>query len=106
MGDNIEPSLGGNFLSVLRDQADLVGFQPTGNRQHLVLAGAFEIEFHPHFFLQEFDIVILDMPPICPQVSRDLVRSPAFGHGSSRNRVWFDGFSGLPNRRDVINVDA
>jgi hypothetical protein len=46
------------------------------------------------------------MSTILSDVQRNAISATEDCFGSSHDRIWFDRFSCLTNRRDMVNVDA
>ena len=103
---DVEPSLGGDLVSPFRHQHDDLRSNLGGDRDHLVRGGHLEIQLDLNEFLQSMDIGILDVPAVFPQMDGDSSRTTQMRLHGGPDRIRFPGRTGLPDRRDVVDVDA
>ena len=73
----------------------------------------FEIELRHQARAQANDVAILNMPPIRPQMHGDTVAASALAHARSGEQIGLSvggvehpGIAYLPERGDVVDVDA
>ncbi len=101
----VEPAFGGDFLAPLRHDGGLVGPEPAGEGQHVRAGRQLEIE-HADRRREALDVRILDVATVLPQVHGDAVRAGGLGEPRGLERVGLVGAAGLPDGRDVVDVDV
>ena len=69
IGGDVQAAFGGNLLSALRHEGDLVRSQARGDGNHLVRAGHLEIEDGRHGRCETIDVHVLNVPSILAQMS-------------------------------------
>ena len=106
VADRVEAPFGGHFLASLRHERGLIGPDAAGDRQHVFVAGQFEIQLDRHGLAENFQIAILDMAAIFAEVDRDAVGAAQLGQSGGPNRIGLVRPPGLPERGDVVDVDA
>jgi hypothetical protein len=103
---DIQSAFGGQFLTPLRHQADILRLDLKGDADHLLGDGHFQI----HARLQEGpegeDIGILNVAPIFAQVQGDQVGAGRLGEQSSLQWTGKARAARLAQRGDVVDVDA
>ena len=112
---HIEATLGRDFLTALRHEADGVGFQFQRQRDHLGRAAHFEVETRGHALAQPPHVAVLHVPPVLAQMHRDAVGAGAFGEEAEGHRIGLHGaahrgrslaIAGLPHGGAVVDIDA
>lgn len=100
----IQSPFGGHLLPAFRYQRGLKrpdghdGVEDVGSRRQ------FQVEHGPDGGPEGWDIGVLDVAPILPQVGGDPIRAAPFTEGRRAHGVGFVGAPRLAQRRDVINV--
>ena len=87
-------------------RSDLMRAHALGNGQHCIRAGHFEVERRADRGLQAGYVVILYVATVLAQVGRNPVGARVLAEACRGNGIRFVGPPGLPDRRDVIDVDA
>ncbi len=87
MIDDVETSFGGDFLSLFRDQGHLIRSHATGDFDDLFGRSQFQVQLDIDRPPQDFQIAILNMPPIFTQVNCDTIRTAEFGQRCCPNWV-------------------
>jgi hypothetical protein len=102
----VEPSFRRDLLASLWDERYLVRPQTSRNRQHLVRARHLEVEDRCNRRCELLDIGVLNVPSIFAEMRRDSVGADLLAQQSRRDWIRFDSAPGLPDGRDVIDVDV
>ena len=106
VAEDVEPAFGRHFLAFFRDERALLRPEGDGDRGDLVRGAHFQVELHLDGVLQDADVTVLDVTAILPQVDGDDVGPGQLGERSGPDGVRLDRPSGLPDRGDVVDVDA
>ena len=106
MADGVQPALGGQLLAPLGDQR--AGVRPLVQRQvdHGLQRGHLQVEGAVHRLPQERQVAVVDVPAVLAHVQRDLVRASQLGHRGRGHRIGIPAAPRLPERGDMIDVDA
>lgn len=103
---DVQASLGRDLLASLGHERDLMRTESKSDLHHLRGARHLEIQCCAYCPRETFNVGILDVTPIFPQVRRDSVRSSFLAERCGSDGVGLVGPPCLPNGRDVIDVDA
>jgi hypothetical protein len=106
IGGNVQPTLSRDLLSPLWNERHLVWPKPLGDRQHLVGAGHLKVEHGTDLPCQTLDIVVLDVPAVLAEVSRDAVGAGALTQRGCVDRVRLSAPPRLTDCGHVIDVDV
>jgi hypothetical protein len=101
----VEPPLRRNLFPLFRHECDLRRTQPLRYRQNTLLGRYFQVHSAGRDFEKTFDIVILYVAPILPQVDSDPVRSARPGQHGSLDRIRLHRSPSFPDSSHVVNVD-
>jgi len=103
---HVEATLGRALLPALRYEADRVRTMGQRNRPHLRSGRHLEIQGHGDLAPKPANIVIRDVAPILAQMGRNPI-GPGFSRLPRRpDRIGMTTAAGIPNRRDVVDIDA
>lgn len=103
---NVEPTLGGDLIPSFRHQHDDLRLYLGGNPDHLVRGRHLQVEFDLNKFLQSMNVGILYMTTIFSEMNGDPRSAAQMRLHGSPDRVRFPGRPGLPDGRDVVDVDT
>jgi len=103
---NVEASLGGDLLTTLGHQRDLMRPKTLGNAEHLVRAGHLEIQHCLHRCGETLDVVVLNVTAVFAQMCGDPVGARRLAERSPGNRVRARAAARLSHGGDVIDVDV
>ena len=103
---DVESALGRDFLAPLGHQHRHLGLERAGERDHFIGRGHFEIELDLHQRAKPAHVLVLDVPAVFAQVHGDAVGAAQMRFGRRPDRVRLVGPTRLPQRRDVVDVDA
>jgi hypothetical protein len=104
--DNIESSFGGDFLTFFGNESHLMGSDIECNPRDFVGDGHFEVQFDLNGLFQDFQIAILNMSTVFPEMKSDSVGTSEFGEGCGPNGIRLNGATCLTNGSDMIDVDT
>ena len=104
--DDVEPAFGGALLALFRHEAGRMGMEARGEADHLGGRRHLEIERHEELPLEALHVPIPDMAPVFAQMGRDAVGPGQNGHMRGPDRVGMDAAAGVPDGRDVVDIDA
>src|SRR5579871_2530384 len=99
---NVQTSLGRNLLALLRNETTIRGTYLTGNADHFIRHGHFQVHMRLQKTLEHAHIVVLNVPPILTQMKRDAVSPGHLSRESRMNRVRIPSATRLPQRCNVI----
>ncbi len=106
MSDHVETTFRGNLFALFRHKRRLIGFPATSNGENFSRAGQFQIQLHADRLPEQFQIAILNVPAVFPQMNGDAIGPAQLGDGSSPDRIGLISPPCLPQCSDVIDVDA
>ena len=106
LGARVEPTLGRDLLTVLRDEADLVGVDLACERDLLLGERALEIQERLHCRAQDADVALLDVAAILAEMNRDPLGAGELARRGGRDRIGLRSATRLSHRGDVVNVDV
>ena len=106
LAGNVQPALGGELLPFLRDQRDEIWFHRERDLRHGIVRSHFQIEFGADDFAQEPEIPVLDVPAVFAQMDNQSICPGQFDEDGRSKRVWVIPSPCLPQRRDMIDIDA
>src|SRR4051812_35407887 len=98
VGHDVQPAFRRDFLTALRHKSHLLGFDATGDLQHLRDASHLEIEVRADGLLQTLDVVVLDVAAVFPQVRRDSIGTGCFAGERGFDRIRLAAAPCLPER--------
>ena len=102
--DDIQAPLGGQLLAFFRHQGDLFRFDPQGDAHHLLGSGHLQVQLGLHGLAQDFQVAVLDVATVLPQVDGDPLGPGQLTHGGRCHRIGFHPAAGLAHGCDVIDV--
>ena len=102
----IEPALGGDFLAPLGHEAAIRRTHRARDLEHLVRHRHLEVHAGLEQIAQRAHVLHLDVPPVLAQMQRDAVRAGELRGERGMHRIRIARAPRLPQRRDVIDVDA
>lgn len=102
----IQPALGRDFFTPLRDERDLIGTQPTRDPDHFCSARHLEVENSPDCCFQPFYVVVLDVATILAQMRGDAVGTCVLAFNRRENGIRFNGATCLAKRRNMVDVNV
>ena len=103
---DVESALGGELLAALRHEAGVGGADPPCERDHRLGRGHLEVQLHAEAAAEHLHVALLDVAPVLAQVDRDTVGPGRLGDQRRLHRIRVVDAPGLPERRDVVDVDA
>ena len=106
LGRDVKPTFGGDLLPTFRNQRHHVGPDTQRNSEHLSRRRHLKIEAGTNGLTQQFDVPILDMATVFPQMHRDAVSPAELGKHGHGNRIGFNRSARLTHIGDVIDIDA
>ena len=101
---HFQAPFGGELLPFFRHQGHQVGFHLPGDVQHLRGGGHLEVEAGLDGLAQQFQVPVLDVAPVFPQVDDDAVGPGQLRQGRGRHRVRLIDEAGLAQGGHMINV--
>jgi hypothetical protein len=101
---DIQPSLGGEFLAFFRNKSNEIRFDPQGDLNHFFRICHFQVQPGLDRLAQQFQIAVLNVPPVFAQVDDDSVGPCQFREGCSGNRIRLLPASGLTQGGHMIDV--
>jgi hypothetical protein len=101
---HIEPSLSGDLIWVLRNQRYCVGSVLPRELDHLIGGGHFDNKVSRYGLAKQLYVAILNVPTITADVNRDAMSSRLFADNGGCDDAGLDGFPGLANSCNVIDV--
>src|SRR3989338_7308829 len=102
----IKPALGRQLLTALRHQRDLRRLDRQRRLHDLLCDRHLQVERDAKGALEPAHVVILDMPAVLAQMADDAGGSGAFTRARSLHRIRNALPALLPQRGDMINVNA
>jgi hypothetical protein len=106
LAGHIQTAFGGQFLSPLRNQTDILRQHLERNGEHFVGDGHFQIHLGLQQGAQDMHIGILDVAAVFAQMQGDRIRASRFRQQSGLHRARITGAARLTQRGDVVDVDA
>ena len=106
LAGGVESAFRRALLALFRDDAGGVRAVGEGDRQHLLGRRHLEVQRQVDLGHQPVDVVVGDMPPVLAEMGGDAVGAGRRGHDRRPNRVGMIAAARVPNRRDVVDVDA
>ena len=103
---DVETPFGGELLAALRHEAGVGGADPPRERDHRLGRGHLEVQLHAETAAEHLHVAFLDMAAVLAQVDRDAVGAGRLGDEGGLHRIRVVDAPGLPERRDVVDVDA
>ena len=103
---DIETAFGRQFLAALRHQATIGRLRIGRNGDHGVGDCHFQIDSCQQTLLHQREIALLDMSAVFAQMNRDTVRAGLLCDQRCRHGIRVTGQTCLPQRCDMIDVDA
>ncbi len=104
--DDIEAAFGGDFLPPLGNKRALFRPHLESDLCDLLGGGHFEVQLDLHSFPEESEVSILDVPAVFAEMDGDPIGTAEFGQCCCPDGVRLDSPTCLPDRGDVIDVDA
>ena len=101
---DVEPTLGRDFLSPLRDEGNLERPVTFGDEEHLRGVRHLQIEHGFHGRHQTLDVVVLDVAPVFAQMGGNAVCAGAFALEGGGDGIGFVGASRLSKCGDMVDV--
>ena len=102
----VESALGGALLALLGHDARGVRFMPQRDCEHLLGRRHLEVQRQADLGHQPVDVAVGDVPPVLAQVRGDAVRACLGGEDGGAHRVGMRAAASVPDRRDMVDVDA
>ncbi len=102
----VEAALGGDLFPAFRHQRRLEGCESAGQAHDLRARGQLEVEDGADRAGQAFEVGVLHVAPVFPQVGRNAIGASSFAERGGRDRVRFVGLARFAQGRDVIDVDV
>ena len=106
LAGHVQAAFGGDFLSAFGHEHGLVGLDATGDVNHFVGGGHFEVEFDLTDRFEPLNIVVLDVAAVFAEMDGDAVGATQLCLNRGPNRVGFVGAAGLAYRGDVVDIDT
>ena len=106
MANHVQTTFRGQFLTLLGHQRALIRFELDRDVDDLVGDGHFHIQLDSHRLPQKEGVAIHNVPPVFAQMKRDAVRPAKLRLDSRPDRVGLIRQSGLPYRRNVIDIHS
>ena len=103
---DIEPAFRRALLAPLRHKATGVRHMAQRDLQHLIRCRHFEIERPRQLVLEPGDVRIRDVTAVFAQMRGDAVGTALDCEMGCPQRIGMHAAAGIPQRRDVIDVDA
>ena len=106
LAGGVEAALGGPLLALLGDDAG--GVRAVGERdgEHLLGRRHFEVERDFERGHQPVDILVGDVAPVLAQMRGDAVGAGLRGGEGGADRIGMRAAARVPDRRDMVDVDA
>ena len=106
LAGRVEPAFGRPLLALFGDDAGSVGAMPQGDREHLIGRRHFEVKRDGELGGQPGDVVVGDVAAILAQMRGDAIGARLCRDQAGADRIGIAGAARVPDRRDVIDVDA
>ena len=113
MPHDIESAFGGNFTAILRNKAHIVRLHAQRDFENLLRISHLKIQLRGDALTQAEDICILNVPTIRAQMHGDAASPRSLANlGCCEHvrfgimRINFTNIAGLPQCRDVVNIDS
>jgi phosphate transport system protein len=103
---HIEPAFGGHLHATLGDEHRGVRLDALCDRDHLVGRGHLEVELDVAELFEAANVVILNVPAVLAEVNGDSVGPAELGLDRGPDGVGLVRQPRLPDRGDVVDVDA
>ena len=84
----------------------MIGSDGQRNLDDLGREAQFEVKAALHGLPQQLHVAIVNVPTVFAQMNGDRISAAEFGLGRRPDRIGLVGAASLPERRDVIDVDA
>ena len=111
MKDGVQAAFRSNFLTLFRDHADIVRFQPKGKVHHLRGIPHFQVQGKGHALTDAQGVRILHVAAVPPDMEGDGIRPAPLRRisGVQNTRLHVEGIkhgriAGLPQRGDVVYI--
>ena len=101
-----KPAFGGQFLSPFRNQRDFIGPDAQRNLRGRVVRGHFQIQSGRNHVPKQVQVPFLDVSTIFTEMHDQAVRAAQVREHRRGNGVRLMPAPGLPERSDVVDVDA
>ncbi len=82
------------------------GLHRAGDAHHLLGGGHLQVQPRLQRVLAHPHVTVLDMPPVFAQMNGDAVRACLLGYERRVQRIRIAGAPRLPQRGDVVDIDA
>ena len=106
MGQDIQPALRGQLLTLLRHQAHVRRAVRLGDTEHLLGNGHFEVDPRIDLPAQGFHLLVLNVTAVFSQMHRDGIGAGAFGGLCRLQHGGIIRSPRLANGRYVVDIDA
>jgi len=106
LASRVQAAIGRPFLAALGDDAGRVGTMRQRDRQHLLGRCHFQIQRQVDLGHQAVDVIIRDVPAVFAKMRGDSVGARVGRDVSGANRVRMIAPARVPDRRDVVDIDA
>jgi hypothetical protein len=103
---HIEPAFRGQLLAPLGNEASVVGMKLFGFAEHFIGYRHLQIELDTESVPQLFDIPLLNMAAVLPQMHGNSIRASLFRQESSFHRVGNPRLPRLSHGGNMIHIDA
>ncbi len=103
---DVQATFGGELLPPLRDQADVVGSNPLGKLQHLRGYRHLQVEIDRQSLTQSFNVPLLNVASVFPQVNRDAIGSTLFRKEGGLHRIGNINQPRLAHGGYMVDVDS
>ena len=104
--DDIQAPLGRQLGPALGHERDLLGPVFQGDGDDRGFDGQLQVEPALHGLAEQAEVAILDVAAILTKMNRDAIGATKLGLGRRPDRVRLATPSGLPERRDVVDVHS
>jgi len=104
--DDIESAFGGHLVAILGNDAHGVGANPASERDDFTLEARLEVQARRDLGAQAAHVLVLDVSTVLAQVARDPLRAGLLRDERPADRIGDRFPTGLPQGRDVIDVDV
>ena len=106
LAGGVEAALGGPLLALFGDDAGGVRAVGERDRQHLLGRRHLQVErdFEPRH--QRVDILVGDVAPVLAQMGGDAVGAGLGGGEGGADRIGMSAAARVPDRRDMVDIDA
>ena len=106
LAEGVEPALGGHLLAPLGDDAGGVRAMLQRERDHLLGRRHLHVERQRDRADQMGDVLVDDVPPVLAQMRGDAVGARLLRDQGGADRVRIGAAARVPDRRDMVDVDA